>query len=194
MYIIIDGYNLLKSLFKSTEVTDRERSWFHEQIAAYSRKKHNSITIVYDGGSFDRPTATKKNLVTTVYSGWKSTADDVIKAMVDEKAERDMLVVTTDNQLASYAVRGGVPTMRVADFYAVMRSENGLPTEFVGYKRVAGEAHKSETHESSAELDALMQQGSSILQYKEEEMARERKESQTASKEERLTKKVLKKL
>lgn len=193
MHIVIDGYNLLKSLFKSGEVSEKERNWFHAQVASYAKKKQHAISLVYDGGSFDRPTEQKKGLVTTVYSGWRSTADDVIKLMIDEKEHHDMLVVTTDNQLSSYAVRGGVPTMRVADFYAVMKSDGSSPVEFIGYKRVSGVAQKNDQHESSAELDALMQEGASILQYKEEGKQKEQL-GQTTSKKERLAQKILKKL
>ncbi len=191
MYIIIDGYNLLKSLFKSVEVSEKERSWFHAQAATYARKKGHTIAIVYDGGSVDRPTQEKKGSIITVYSGWRSTADDVIKGMIDEKMPPDMLVVTTDNQLSSYAERGGVPTMRSADFYRVMRMEDS--PEFVGYKKAPGAAHKSEQHASSVELDALMQEGSSVLLYKEE-AAGEEPSAQKASKKERLAAKIVKKL
>lgn len=191
MHIIIDGYNLLKSLFKKEEIAQKERAWFHAQAADYARKKNHTIAIVYDGGSVDRPTEEKKGAIATIYSGWRSTADDVIKTMIDEKAQRDMLVVTTDNQLSSYAVRGGVPTMRSYDFYKLLRMED--EPDFEGYKKAPGIAHKSEGHVSSADIDALMQEASSILQYKKEEGGEE-KNKQKLSKQERLAVKIIKKL
>lgn len=194
MYIIIDGYNLLKSLLKSNEISAKERQWFHAQMTEYARKKGHSIAIIYDGGSFDRPTAEKKGAITTIYSGYRSTADDVIKDMIDEKAHHDMLVVTTDNKLSSYAVRWGIPTMRSADFYKIMLTEEVGAPEFVGYKRVAGEAHKSESHVSSADIDALMQEASSVLLYKEEGDGESEKPGQKRSKKERLAAKIVKKL
>ncbi len=190
MNIIIDGYNLLKQVSRKKTIAPHERARFHARAVDYAKKKRHTLYIIYDGGSDPRPVIEKKGAVITVYSGYKQTADDVIKSYIDERILKDMLVVTTDRQLNAYAESYQVPSIDALDFYSLMQDRK-IPT--LGYKKVAGTAHKLHEEEGSAELDALMQEGASVLLYKEEE-SEEKNKTKKASKVERLTHALLRKL
>ncbi len=194
MNIIIDGYNLLKQVCKKKEITERERSRFGQFAASYATKKKHTIYIIYDGGPFDRPTSEKRGSVITVYSGRRSTADDVIKTYIDEKILKDMLIVTTDRQLTNYAAHAHIPSLDSLDFYGFMQGLASKIQERVGFKKVSGEAHKLHEEEVSPELDALMQEAASVLLYKREEDEEKAKKGQKPSKKERIALALLKKL
>ncbi len=190
MNIIIDGYNLLKQALGRKIITDKERRWFHTRAADYARKKGHTLIIIYDGGTSSRPEIEREGQLTTVYSGYKLTADDVIKSYIDEGALRDLLIVTTDRQLNAYASRANIPSIDSLDFYAFMQERKASA---LGYKKAAGAAHKLHTDEASTELDVLMQEAASVLMYKEEEL-KEKHAHKKVSKKERLIEVILKKL
>lgn len=191
MNIIIDGYNLLKQLLGSKPIGEKERDWFLRKAAEYALAKKHKLFIVYDGGSHPRPVSEKKGSVVTVYSGYKLTADDVIKSYIDEGLLKDMLIVTTDRQLNRYASRAQVPSIDSLDFYKLMNRQK--PESVVGYKKAPGVAHKLHEGEGTTELDLLMQEGASVLLYKDEQEGGEAP-SKKASKKEKYEQALLKKL
>ncbi len=188
MIIVIDAYNLLKQLFRK-QITQKERGWFESLAAEYARKKQHTLYLVFDGGSFTRPTAERKGSLVIVYSGTKETADDVIKAYIDEKESKEILLVSTDRQLNRYANQQGIPSLDSLDFYTLMKetTEKG-----VGLKKAHGKVHKVSERESP-ELDLLMEQAASMSYYKEEELVDE-KMHKTPAKTERRMLALLKKL
>ena len=162
MNILIDGYNLLKQLL-GRQITDKERDWFHERATEYARKKGHQLHIVYDAGPYNRQTKETLGRVTIVYSGHKDSADEVIKDYIDRKVLKNMLVVTTDRELNRYADRHEVPSIDSLDFYQFMKRQD---TPVAGFKKASGKAEI--LHGENPELDRLMQEGTTILQYKQE--------------------------
>ena len=165
MNILIDGYNLLKQALGTKQISERQRNWFAQRAAEYANKKGHTLYIVYDAGPYTRLTKEKKGRVITVYSGHKDTADDIIMHYIEENLLKNLLVVTTDRQLNAYADQFGIPSIDSLDFYRCMKEE---APRIAGYKKVSGHAQKMRPGEGSSELDALMQEGSSVLQYKQE--------------------------
>lgn len=188
MIIVIDAYNLLKQLFRR-QITQKERGWFESFAAEYARKKQHTLYLVFDGGPFTRPTAERTGSVIIVYSGTKETADDVIKAYIDERTVAEMLLVTTDRQLNRYASQQGIPSLDSLDFYALMKE---TAKKEVSSKKTPSKAHKVSERESP-ELDLLMEQGASMPYFKEEEVGGE-KLGKTPAKMERRILALLKKL
>ena len=190
MNILIDGYNLLKQLL-TKNITDKERQWFHERAAEYARKKGHVLSIVYDAGPYNRLTKETQGRITIIYSGFRDTADDVIKDYIDRKVLKNMLVVTTDRALNRYADDQGVPSIDSLDFYEFMK-EGGSPV-VAGYKKSSGQTQKMRPEQKNDELDRLMEEGTAILQYKQE-FTEDEDDGYTFSKKERRLMGVVKKL
>ena len=193
MNIIIDGYNLLKQALAKTTINERERNQFLSLAQKYAHEKNHLLYVIFDGGPSDRPTAERREGVIVIYSGWKQTADDVIKAYVDDKIIKNVLLVTTDRYLNTYASQAQIPSIDSLDFYRFMKLKQ--PTS--GLKKVSGPAIKlgedSPGGESCPELDQLMQEGASMLYYKEEDRV-ERPSRDKGSKTERRLSELIKKL
>jgi len=115
MHIIVDGYNLIfaPGQFSGRVATDldgRLREQLISQLAAYKEIRASRITIVFDSHPRGRPyPVTEEHLgVEVSYSGPGIEADETIKEMIRRSDHRrDMLVVTSDNQLQSICRRLG---------------------------------------------------------------------------------------
>lgn len=189
MNILIDGYNLLKQLFGG-QITEHQRRQFELRALEYAHRKGHVLYIVYDGGPYTRMTVEKRGRVVCVYSGYKDTADDILKQYIEEGLLKNMLLVTTDRQINAFADRYSVPSIDALDFYNYMKETN---IQLHGYKKTPGQAHKLNREESSPELDALMEEGSSTLFYKEEASSEEMAHKMPSKKEKSL-RALLKKL
>lgn len=190
MNIIIDGYNIIKQIFTKSRISQKERSWFLGKLAEYARKKKHTIYIIFDAGPYERPTSEKRDALTKVYSGRHMSADDVIKAYIEEQVLKPMLIVSTDRQITAFAARHQVPSIDSIDFYALMKDEKikGVP----GLQKAPGKAHKLHEEEASF-VDELMQEASKVLYYKEEDEQKGGPQKK-APKKERALLTVLKKL
>ena len=191
MNILIDGYNLLKQIFTGKEIAQAERDRFIKKLQEYAHRKGHSIFIVFDGGSHPRPTKEKNGPVSVIYSGYKDSADDVIKHYLDEKILKNLLVVTTDRQLNSYADQYGIPSLDSVDFYQILSQKE---PQVQGYKKSSGQAQKLRSDEPLTQLDILMQEGSQMLQHKNEEPSQVEHPLKTSSKIEKRMLAILKKL
>lgn len=189
MNILIDGYNILKQVFGG-EISERQRKGFAVRALEYANRKGHTIYLIFDGGPYARMTVEKHGRVITVYSGHKESADDIIKQYIEERRLKNLLVVTTDRQLNSFADRYDVPSIDSLDFYQLMMEVN---TSTIPAKKNAGQAQKLHPEEVSPELDALMEEASRMVSYKEEEPGEEAPAQGTSKKEKRLLA-VLKKL
>lgn len=191
MNIVIDGYNMIKQVLKKTRITEAERTTLLVNLDAYARKKQHTIHIIFDSGPYDRPTTEKFRSLTVVYSGERQSADDIIKTYIEEKVLPAMLIVTTDRNLNAFAYQHGVASIDSIDFYGFMKQK---PLHTLGYKKVPGKAQKIDKSHDSSELDMLMQEGSEVLFYKDEEGEPQQDSSRKQSKQEKLTYRIVKKL
>ena len=196
MIIIIDGYNVLKMVFPSAHVTDREREKFIMLLTQYANIAHHKIIVVFDGGDHLRPEEYQRNSILIIYSGYRESADAVIKDLLEQKQKKDMLLVSTDRELNRYAEQFAVPSIDSIDFYRLINQR--VYEQPVATARSAdSSAHKKAEYETSAELDALMVEGSQKTFHKHEDDKPEKeatKHRTTASKTDKRLERVLKKL
>jgi uncharacterized protein len=112
MHIIIDGYNLIR---QSDTLRRSEKSSLEEGrkalirfIMPYRQAKAHRITIVFDGwqsGAY-REERDRQGGMDIIYSRRGEKADDVIKRIA-EAAGEEIMVVTSDRDIASFVERRG---------------------------------------------------------------------------------------
>lgn len=194
MNIIIDAYNLIKQIFMKDRVSDKERQWVIARLSEYALRKKHSIYLVFDAGPYERPTVERRGEIVKVFSGRNETADDVIKSYIEEQVLNPMLIVSTDRQITNFAKRHQTPTIDSLDFYKLMvEEEKGTVKQ--GFQKAPGRAQKLHEEEYSPNIDALMQEASQILYYKEEDQKAEKESAeQKSSKKERQMAHIIKKL
>lgn len=122
MKLLIDGYNLLKYLH-GPSVGEQQRHACTQSINSYARSQSIKPWIIYDGGSDARPMQEIYGLVTIIYVGWKSTADNYIQDYITTKQHKyeELLLVSSDRELALYADTHMIPSIDVALFWRLVQ-------------------------------------------------------------------------
>jgi predicted RNA-binding protein with PIN domain len=125
MYILVDGYNLIRQsdLLRRYERHSLEagRLALMSKLSDYKRKKGHRITVVFDGwksGSAEEGRDRHGN-IEIIYSRQGERADDVIKRITDQTAE-ETIVVSSDREIASYATRQGKTALSSPEFETIM--------------------------------------------------------------------------
>lgn len=191
MVLLIDGYNLLKYIIKKTYATAQEQSWLIKKLEEYATIKKHAIIVIFDGGPYVRPTYTKRGQVAILYSGTQETADEVIKDYVMAHSNDQMIVISSDNGLYSFASRLRVTTVDAQAFYTLLREQKEPALKL---ERSSGKAQKLQT-ESNPGLDELMELGTEyVLHKKEPEEQKHKQKQEKLSKEERRLLRISKKL
>lgn len=133
MHIIIDGYNLIRqspSLSRLERISLEEgRKGLIRRLSAYRKIRGNRITVVFDGwiDGASRETRLKEGGLQIVYSRRGERADEVIKRMARKRGE-EIVVVTSDRDVADGAVRSGQVALASADFEMRMALDEIAPT------------------------------------------------------------------
>ncbi len=189
MIVLIDGYNLLKKLYDGEFISDQQRHAFIQQMQRYSKKKKHKLVIVFDGGPVDwGSTETIGNMI-VAYSG-RETADDYIKQYIQKKKGKEVVVISGDRELISFAHTHDIIAVEPLIFYdyvkrALGREQLVLPTEQRAQK----------LHEQvEPALDALMQEASRYIPKKDDEPIARRQPDRKLSKKERKRLQILEKL
>lgn len=123
MHIIVDGYNLIRQsdALRSAERRSLEegRKALVSALAQYKRARGHRITVVFDGwvGGSPQEERDLAGGVAIIYSRLGEKADEVIKRLVAAGSE-ELLVVTSDREVASFAVRRGKAAIASPDFAA----------------------------------------------------------------------------
>ena len=121
MWIIVDGYNLIRQ-WPELAMLDRAdleegREALLRELAAYRRSKGHEITVVFDGrergGVAGSPSRAAGVLVR--YSRQGETADEVIGRLAAEGRER-AVVVSSDRAVMGEARRHGAACLSSAEF------------------------------------------------------------------------------
>ncbi len=188
MIIIIDGYNLLKQLYRHREITAQERRNCVEKIGDYARIKRHSIVVVFDGGPYMWPHKEKICTVTVVYVGMRDSADDYIMDYVIQHARKDVLVVTSDNAIQKVANEHDIPSLGSEDFWSFVTDVFQIRTQQVPEKFASTDAVKT-TEEENPELDQLFAEYKNSVPIKSNDYIcaeREKRRSTVAKKDRRL--------
>lgn len=163
MIIVIDAYNVLKRVI-ATEISHREREQFISQMGKYARRKGHAVVIVFDGGDSSRPEVTNRNYTQVVYAGYKMSADDYIQEYIQKNRHKELVLVSSDRVLCSWADAHGIASIDSALFYSILQQKVKIPDQPASTTTSAGVVKIAQTN--NAELDELMIQGAATLERK----------------------------
>ena len=166
MFILIDGYNLLKNALNLKRVSPKERFQFLQRLNSYFQRKNLVGQIVFDG--YDDIDSFSSKKLEVSYSGYDQTADDFIKELAP-KIKNDLLIVSSDRALCDYLENEyNVEYMDSLEFFSfIKRSEI-----------CQNETHLNDfvkmSENKDFELDQLMEE--SLIEFKDEAETEERQE------------------
>ncbi len=121
MHIIVDGYNLIRQsqTLRAKERISIEagRDSLIKLLAEFKKIRPHRITCVFDGreGISAQETNETKSGIQVIYSAIGDTADDVIKKIA-QKGAGNLLVATSDREIANYVHRRGGVTVSAPEF------------------------------------------------------------------------------
>ena len=113
MHIIVDGYNLIRqssTLRRFERISlERGRGELIRRVAGYRRLRGHTMTVVFDGWMAGpaQEERLREEGVHIVYSGRGETADEVIKRMARAERGSEVIVVSSDREVANAAVQAG---------------------------------------------------------------------------------------
>jgi predicted RNA-binding protein with PIN domain len=125
MHIIIDGYNLIR---QSISLRRYEKAGLEEGrkallrwIEPYRRRRGHRVTVVFDGwiGGSSMEERDREGGVDVVYSRRGEKADEVVKRLAESSGE-EVLVVSSDREIASFVERRGKTVISAPDFEAAV--------------------------------------------------------------------------
>ncbi len=109
MWLIVDGYNVLRSNGRTASLRgsdfQAERERFIENLGRYRGQRRDKVTVVFDGFNADTdfPAVKRQGGVEVIYSRRGQTADEVIKQMVEQDPNpRDIMVVSSDREISDF--------------------------------------------------------------------------------------------
>ena len=165
MILIIDGYNFLKNTQKTLYVSETVRNEFINKLNSYSRSKSHKSIVVFDGGDFSFPTKETIKDVLVIYSGYKKSADEVIKDYLQEHRDKDILLISSDRDLQKFAGLLNLDFISVQEFYNIFFYQKTFDEEAV----VSDDTLYKTTGRNTPELDDLMAREMGRILKKEED-------------------------
>lgn len=170
MKLLIDGYNVLKMVYPHAHIDEHERDKFITRMIRYARLSGNTPYIIFDGGDDIRPTLYRQNGIIIVYSGYRESADTVIKNLLEEEQSNEVILISTDRELNKYAENFDIPSMDATVFYGYIRDRlNQHDHKKTTHARQKGQLQKYEHQVSSHELDMLMEEAARNVMYKDQD-------------------------
>ncbi len=164
MKLVIDGYNILKQRYGGEFINERTRTSLVRQLNTYATLRYHEIVLVFDGGPSLWPTREIVYPTTIFYAGAGKSADDSISAYVAEHSNEDILLVTSDRELAHKAASYGIASVGSMDFLQCM-----LAT-IAGTKKQCNTVRDTivkTTEGSLPSVDALMEEASRCVEDKD---------------------------
>jgi uncharacterized protein len=145
MNILIDGYNLIR---QSIELRRFERqsleagrqaliSW----LARYRSRKDHRMTVVFDGWVSGSPQEERDYScgISIIYSPRGVKADDILKR-ITASTDEEILVVSSDREVASYATRRGKAALSSLEFESIVNRQLSAPAD----DKVSGQKEEEE--------------------------------------------------
>jgi predicted RNA-binding protein with PIN domain len=132
MHIYIDGYNLIRQSIRlrrfERQSLEAGRNALLEWLARYKRTKDHRITVVFDGwlGGSAKEERDYANGIFIIYSPKGVKADEVLKRII-ASSDEDILVISSDREIASYAVRRGKAALSSPEFESIVERQFAAP-------------------------------------------------------------------
>jgi predicted RNA-binding protein with PIN domain len=169
MIILVDAYNLLKTVLHVTYISDQQRMQFLQLFDKYSQiRPSNQIILVFDGGQDLYEVEQNYKHITLVYSGSMQIADDVIKKKLYANRSHDILLVTCDRELRRYGATYQIESLGSVEFYKILQNI----VQYQNNKEViVSQAICKTSQDDNIHLDALMELGSRRLDIKDQDQA-----------------------
>lgn len=164
MIILIDAYNLLKTVLHTQHVAKAERNRFLHLFEKYAQMRNHEIILVFDGGDDIYEIVDKYSLIKIYYSGYNQTADDVIKNKLKLLQGLDVLLVTSDRDIRKFAQTCSIESIGSIDFYKILQQ---VMQQKEHQKVIIAQTIHKTSLDKNPELDALMEFGSRNLVTKE---------------------------
>ena len=134
MHILIDGYNLIRQSVTlkrfERQSLDAGRKALIAWLADYRRRKEHRITVVFDGWE-SGPAQEERDYscgISIIYSGRGVKADDVLKR-ITASTDEEILVVSSDREIASFATRRGKATLSSAEFESIVNKQSSTSAD-----------------------------------------------------------------
>jgi uncharacterized protein len=125
MHIFIDGYNLIRQSIRfrrfERQSLEAGRNALIAWLAPYRVRKNHDITVVFDGW-VNGPAQEERDYragIHIIYSSRGVKADDVLKRIA-ASTDEEILVVSSDREIASYATRKGKASLASPEFEAIV--------------------------------------------------------------------------
>ena len=140
MHILIDGYNLIRQSVSlkrfERQSLEAGRHALIAWLADYRKQKDHRITVVFDGWENGQPQEERdySSGIHIIYSNRGVKADDVLKRII-AATDEEILVVSSDREIASYAARRGKATLSSAEFESIVnrqsspQADNHVPSQ-----------------------------------------------------------------
>lgn len=196
MILLIDAYNVLKQFSNNGTISASERQKFITRVERYVRARNHEAYIVFDGGDTPRGSEMVYGPVRVIYAGYSRSADEVLKLLCQKLQRLSVMLVSSDRDVCSFASFYGVACLDAHLLQELLHESSQEQAATVALVKSSGQAVKRQGHESSAEIDALMEEAAASLLIKSEDGGRINrvKTPTTLSKTEKKIKKLVNKL
>ena len=120
--IVIDGYNLLAKAGGMAGSLESRREGLIRLLSQFKTTRGHTITVVFGGERGDWPTESysRTSGIDVVFSRTGEKADHVIKRMAEDSSG-ELVVISSDREVASYAETCGHVAIRAEDFMKRLR-------------------------------------------------------------------------
>jgi predicted RNA-binding protein with PIN domain len=132
MHILIDGYNLIRQSVSlrrfERQSLEAGRKALIAWLADYRSRKDHRITVVFDGW-VSGPAQEERDYsagIHIIYSSRGVKADDVLKR-ITASTDEEILVVSSDREIASYATRRGKAVLSSPEFESIVNKQSVAP-------------------------------------------------------------------
>lgn len=122
MIILIDAYNVFKTVLHNQFVEKNEQIRFLNIFETYASIRNHKIILVFDGENNKAEFTDNYQLITIYYSGYKQTADDIIKKQLKILQGQDLLLVTSDRDICKFAMQYSIQSISSQRFYTLLQA------------------------------------------------------------------------
>ena len=135
VYIIIDGYNVIRQTKKYLEA-ERSSLLHGREALLFDIEEFFAVvgyegTVVFDAGGTDslEPSSEMFGCIDVLYTRRKQSADDLIRKLFLEKNEdyEGIVIVTADRDLADGIIMKGGFSIKPPEFLLAMRAGKKIP-------------------------------------------------------------------